>query len=266
MSNQKFIPSVMVVIGLVTAVISLAGSLLQLTETPKLLRVSALLGYGILALGTFLLIFSKSQLPQFWRWVGLALLYVVTMPFWYWVGTWAVAETPDDIEQSTGSAILVSELPGRVFAFSGADGWGELGIIRNVGQDIDYILDYEMPIEGEGYAGMFFQFSPTVDLSQTHALQVTMEFGDKDAVCELYLQDQSEARSNVVLGNDLFMNASADANMQVDGKLRIFTIPLAGNFQDISSYQSIEGIGISVNAANIAGRHQCIVRDMRLLK
>lgn len=160
----------------------------------------------------------------------------------------------------------IEDFPGEFYSFSGNGGFGQLSIINKEKNDFDYRFYYDMPQEGEGYAGIFFAFTPTRNLAEFTSLQVTISFGDENAICEIYLQGQDERKSYITLRNNQIINASDDARMEIEGENRIFTIPLTNNFLNLPHKQSIAGIGVSINTSHIEGAHNCTIHDVYLLK
>jgi len=160
----------------------------------------------------------------------------------------------------------IEDFPGEIFNFSSNSGYGELHVIHRANDDFDYLFYYNMPQSGDGYAGIFFRFTPTVNFTDFASLQVTVSFGDENAICEIYLEDQVGRKSYIALWNNKLVNASADARMEIEGNHRVFTIPIAGNFLDVPNKQSIAGIGISINTNVIRGSHSCTIQQIYLLK
>jgi hypothetical protein len=175
----------------------------------------------------------------------------------------SVAPTPT---YAADAAISIEEFPGEIFNFSGNSGYAELHVIRKANDDFDYLFYYRMPESGDGYAGIFFRFTPTVNFTDFAFLQVTVSFGDENAICEIYLEDQDSRKSYVALWNNKLVNASADARIEIDGNNRVFTIPIADNFLDVPNKQSIAGIGISINTNVLRGSHSCTIQQIYLLK
>jgi hypothetical protein len=162
--------------------------------------------------------------------------------------------------------ISIEDFPGEIFNFSGNGGYSELHVIHRANNDFDYLFHYIMPESGEGYAGIFFRFTPTVNFTEFMFLHVVVSFGDENAVCEIYLEDQDRKKSYVAMWNNKLVNASKDARMEIDGNKRVFTIPIASNFLDGPNKQSIAGIGISINANVLSGSHSCTIQQIYLLK
>lgn len=164
----------------------------------------------------------------------------------------------------------IEDWPGEFFSYS-HDAYGGLNVVRKLDGDLDYRFSYDVASGAESYAGIYFYFSPTRDLTEYAALQVTMSFSDDNAICELYLQDQQEKQSYITLGNSRFDNASDDARMERQGSNRVFTIPLNNNFMvsiDASEFnkQSTAGLGFGVNGSKISGLHSCTIQDILFLK
>lgn len=93
---MKFFQSVMIVVGLLVAIIGLTVNFLDLANDPQKLRLFSLIGYTIFAIGILWFAFTSKHVSQVWRWVALGLLFLITIPFFIWVGTWIVTPVPVD--------------------------------------------------------------------------------------------------------------------------------------------------------------------------
>lgn len=87
--KDKFIPSVMILIGLIVAVSGLASNVLDLVNDPEKLKIFFSIGYVIFAAGIIWFSFFSKEVGQKWRWMALGGLFLSTIIFFYWVGTWS---------------------------------------------------------------------------------------------------------------------------------------------------------------------------------
>jgi len=111
-------------IGLLITVIGLAGALLELASEPQKLRVFSLIGYVVFAVGVIWFAFSSGETSQTWRWIGLAVLYLSTIPFFVWVGTWVGTSRNTRLVAQREFNHLVT-----YHGFEGTDdGWSKLDI------------------------------------------------------------------------------------------------------------------------------------------
>jgi hypothetical protein len=94
---QKLVASL---IGLITVIITFSATILDLTNQPQLLRISSLLGYVVFAGGILWFAFKSKNISQGWRWASLGLLYLLSIPFFIWVGSWAKTQN-DAFKQFT---------------------------------------------------------------------------------------------------------------------------------------------------------------------
>lgn len=85
---KDYIIRVTGLVGLVVALIGFAGTALDLIHQPQQLRLFSLIGYIIFSIGAILFAFKSETIPQAWRWASLGFLYIVTILFFVWVGTW----------------------------------------------------------------------------------------------------------------------------------------------------------------------------------
>ena len=155
----------------------------------------------------------------------------------------------------------IEDFPGTVFDFSSGGGYGWLNVIRSGNGDFDYQFNYAMPQDNEdAFAGIFFDFTPTRNLTEFKSLQITISFSDDDTICLVYLEDQTGAQNHLKLGLD---EHPVTVDVTRWDSAKVFTIPLAENFPD-TNMQSINGVGIG--AGHIEGLHICTVQEIYLLK
>jgi len=109
-------------IGLIVTLIAFAGILLDLTDHPQQLRIFSLIGYAVFSGGIIWFAFKSTDAPQVWRWVSLGVLYLGTIPFFIWVGTWPGVQSNAQFTVQTGANRLITH-----YDFEGTDdGWSKV--------------------------------------------------------------------------------------------------------------------------------------------
>jgi hypothetical protein len=88
MRKENYLQLVTSFVGLIITLIAFAGAILNLTNQPQQLRIFSLIGYAVFFGGILWLAFRERDISQGWQWAGLGLLYLITIPFFIWVGTW----------------------------------------------------------------------------------------------------------------------------------------------------------------------------------
>jgi hypothetical protein len=152
-------------------------------------------------------------------------------------------------------------------------GQGRLAVIWNQGTDTDYRLEYSIPSESDpdkqAFAGLYFSFSPTEDITRFKTISTTLSFSSNVSQCSIYLQDQSGIQSYVRLSNEGVKGTGNGVTfMPVQGTQRYtFIIPVEGNFIDVPLNKgSIAGIGFGVNKDFVSGEHSCTIHEVILLE
>jgi uncharacterized membrane protein len=85
---RNYLKLATVIIGFLVTLISLAVLITNPTTTqPAPLHVVSIIGYAILTGGIIWFAFTKEAADK-WRVTGVAILYLITIPFFIWVGTW----------------------------------------------------------------------------------------------------------------------------------------------------------------------------------
>ena len=74
-------------LGTITLFVGFIGTVLEWGQESQKLLIASVVGYVILAGGVFWFAFKSSGSSPKWRWGSLAALYVITIPFFGWLGT-----------------------------------------------------------------------------------------------------------------------------------------------------------------------------------
>jgi hypothetical protein len=79
---------ILVILGFLTTVIAFITELAKITTDAQKLRIASIAGFVTYFASTLWLAFKATNVKTFWRWVSLVLLYVITVPYFIWMGTW----------------------------------------------------------------------------------------------------------------------------------------------------------------------------------
>jgi hypothetical protein len=178
----------------------------------------------------------------------------------------------DQLPTTTPADLLeVDEIPGEVISFDsrekGLMGSGQLIVLRNNDGTKDYKLDYNIPSQGDGYAGIYFSFVPTIDLTQYTNVEVLIGFPGDSAKCDIYVQDQNQVQSYIRLTREGTKDTGRNVVFKAEGDKYLFSIPITDNFTDVPvKKESLAGIGFSANATFIRGAHSCVIYQTALVK
>jgi hypothetical protein len=178
--------------------------------------------------------------------------------------------TPPVIVTPTGESKVVSieEIPFKVFAYGGVNepnggqGSGTLTLVRNGITSTEYYLDYYLPDEGDGYAGLAFRFLDSQDWTPYEFVEVTISFEDKEASCDFGVRDITGEVGYVRLGGS---DPSSDIALTISGKQQTAKIPLATNFKSVNQKVVYELI-FNTDSYFTRGRHMFKISSIKLLK
>ncbi len=137
---------ILAVLGFITALIAYTNEFLKLTTDTQGLRIASLAGFIVYFLSTLWLAFKVTDVKPAWRWAGLVILYILTVPYFIWVGTWI---RPSDLEATTCTAYGIKITSPKQGADVGAE--IEVSGFYEVEPPKDSILLVYVSSDGRGY-------------------------------------------------------------------------------------------------------------------
>jgi hypothetical protein len=181
-----------------------------------------------------------------------------------------VVSTPPVMVAPTGERNVVSieEIPFEVFAYGGDNdptigkGSGTLLVVRNGITGTEYYLDYFLPDEGDGYAGLAFRFLDSQDWTPYEFVEVTISFEDKEASCDFGIRDYADEVGYVRLGGS---DPSSDIALTINGKQQTAKIPLATNFKTVNR-KIVHELIFNADSYFVRGHHVLKIISVKLLK
>jgi hypothetical protein len=161
----------------------------------------------------------------------------------------------------------VEEVPFKVFAYGGVNepqgqGSGTLTLIRNGITGTEYSLEYFLPDEGDGYAGLAFRFLDPQDWTPYESVEVTVSFEDPEASCDFGIRDIADKIGYVRLGGG---NPASDIDLTISGKQQTAKIPLAASFETVNR-KVVHELIFNADSYFIRGRHILKIISIKLLK
>lgn len=173
------------------------------------------------------------------------------------------------------NSIPIESLPLTTVAYGGeaepdgkGKGSGRLSISRYDIYQARYILDYWLPNEGNGYAGLAFLFSAVQgstkyqDLSKYEHIEMTIDFGGEQIRCYLEIKDASGKSGRIRLGDNVYQ--PKDTVVTINGNERKITVPLKTNFSSID-WKIVNEIGFVIDTDFSRGEHRLIINSIKLL-
>jgi len=86
-SYLDFLSRVATLLGSIILFVGFVGTFLEWVHEHQKLLIASIVGYVLLAGGIFWFAFKSPEISSKWRWGSLAVLYLITVPFFFWVGS-----------------------------------------------------------------------------------------------------------------------------------------------------------------------------------
>ncbi len=152
-------------------------------------------------------------------------------------------------------SLAIEKIPQQVFAYAGNNnpdgGWSAFWLYyENEGAPV-YKLEYFLPDDMNGYAGLAFEFNEGANLSAYQAVECTLIFRDPGDVADLYFKDIAGHFNTVRVANN-------NAN-------EIVVRYEFGNYPDVN-FNAVNEFGVVVSTDFITGGHHVRIRDIRFVK
>jgi hypothetical protein len=152
-------------------------------------------------------------------------------------------------------SIAIETMPQNVFVYAGNNspdgGWGAFSLIYDEKQLPNYKMEYFLPDDKYGYAGLVFKFVDGENLSAYQAIELTVVFGAGSDEIDLFIKDISYNSSSIRI------TGSGTDEMVLRYDLK--------NFHDIN-FNAVKEVGVFADNNFIKGSHQVLVKNVRFVK
>jgi len=163
------------------------------------------------------------------------------------------------VSQHTASleseSLAVEQIPLDVFAYAGNDnpdgGKGTFVLINDQNSKPTYKLDYFLPNDKPGFAGLAFNFHEGINLSTNNAIECMITFSQTNGEIDLYMKD---------IGNNY--NAIRVAN---SGSNEMIVRYEFKNFPNIN-VNAVKEIGIVAKTDFTTGSFQVVIKNIRFVR
>lgn len=158
------------------------------------------------------------------------------------------------IDEVVPVSLQLEQIPQNIFAYAGSDesigGWSALWLRYEGNGNPVYRLDYSLPTDQNGYAGMAFQFEEGQDLSEYKAVEITIRFYEPDSRIDFFIKDiaQNNAQMQVVA------KGTNEAIIEYD----------FSNFSEVN-FSAIKEIGLNVDTSVITGSHRVEIKNIKFV-
>ena len=153
------------------------------------------------------------------------------------------------------ASLPLEQLPQQVFAYAGNNNPQGGGSIFRLLYDEKslpiYQLEYSLPGDTQGYAGLAFQLQDGPNLSAYRAVECTLLFTRLNDVVDLYFKDIAGNFNTVRVAN----NGANEMAVRYE----------FGNFPKIN-FNAVQEFGLVISTDFSTGEHQAAIRDVRFVK
>lgn len=153
------------------------------------------------------------------------------------------------------TSLAIEQIPQQIFAYAGNDnpegGWGAFWLFYEHGNIPIYKLEYYLPEDRNGYAGLAFEFLDGSNLSTYKAVECTVVFSQQSDVVDLYFKDIADNFNAIRVAN----NGANEMALRYE-----FT-----NFPGIN-FNAVGEFGIVVSTDFTTGSHQVRIKNVRFVK
>lgn len=180
--------------------------------------------------------------------------------------TSAVTQTGKVTPTAGDKSLSIESMPMTAASYGGegdpnvGKGGSRLSIVYNKDSHIGYILDYWLPNDGYGYAGLVFKFHESLDLSAYKFVEATTSFGDELTRCEFIIKDISSKAGYVPVGSGVPL--SPGVTVTASGKGQTITILLETSF-NIVNRKAISEMGLFCDTDFSRGNHTITVSGIK---
>jgi hypothetical protein len=208
--------------------------------------------------------------------IGIAVASIVIEPSRsFIVQTFTGIPTPAPTTQTSAATqsredgtLRLESMPLVAFSYGGESdpavgkGWSRLFIVYDKASTPGYRLDYTLPNDGYGYAGLAFKFSKSQNLSGYKFLEVALKFNDEQTRCELALKDISKKTNYVPVG--IGVSLEKGATVTADEDRLIFRIPLDTGFK--IAQEAVDEMGVLCDTDSSRGNHSFTVSEIKFIQ
>jgi hypothetical protein len=126
-----------------------------------------------------------------------------------------------------------------------------------------YVLEYTLPSDGYGYAGLACGFSRSLDLEKYEFIQVTLQFNDKQTRCKFAIRDISLKANYVPVGIGVLPTTGVTTTSENNGLT--YKIPLKENYKNID-LKAIDQVGVLCDTDLSQGSHSFTLSKIKFIQ
>jgi hypothetical protein len=156
---------------------------------------------------------------------------------------------------SDPTTLAIEQIPQQIFAYAGNNnpdgGWSAFWLYYEDEGNPVYKLEYALPEDKNGYAGLAFEFNDGANLSAYQAVECTLIFNQPSDVVDLYFKDIAGNFNTVRVAN----NNTNEMTVRYE-----FT-----NYPEVN-FNAVNEFGLVVSTDFSTGSHHVRIKDVRFVK
>jgi len=191
--------------------------------------------------------------------VGTIIVAIISLIGNLMLGYWQFILKPGEAEKPEhalpSESLAAEQIPLDLFAYGGNDnpdgGYATFVLVNDREAVPNYRLDYSLPADKYGYAGLAFKFHESMDLSTYDAIECAITFSRPAGEIDLYLKDMDDHFNTV----RVISSGVGEVALHYDFQ----------NFPDID-FNAVREIGLVASTDFSTGLHQVIIRNIRFAR
>jgi hypothetical protein len=159
------------VLGFCIALVSFVLNFQKWMQDPQAFRVTSFVGFLLYGSGSVWFAFRAKNVTTQLRWASLGILYITSILYGVWVGTWLITPAP--------APVMIDRMDGVSLWSPYPDGKGSTAAYRLAPGKTSNALELNYTVQKDGYAGVSREISSGI-LNGTKAIGFTYK-GSSDA-------------------------------------------------------------------------------------
>ena len=163
-----------------------------------------------------------------------------------------IDSTPRAPEQT---ALAIEQIPLDIFAYAGnndPDGGSATFVLINDQEKIPtYKLDYSLPTDRHGYAGLAFNFHKGMNLTDYRAIECVLTFSQLNDSIDLYFKDISDNFNTIRVVN----NGTSEMILRYE----------FNNFPNVN-FNAVKEVGLVASTDFMTETHQVVIKKIRFVQ
>jgi hypothetical protein len=191
--------------------------------------------------------------------IGAIVVAVISLVGNLVLGYWQFILKPSEVDQAEttqkSTSLAIEKISLDIFAYGGNGnpdgGYGTFVLVNDREKVPNYRLDYSLPEDGRGYAGLAFNFQEGVNVSAFNAIECVIMFKKPDDQIDLYIKDVATNFNTIRVVN----NGANEMVLRYEFK----------NFPKIN-FNAVKEIGLVASTEFSTATRQVTIKNVRFTK